>query len=60
MFRLERPYKMPAQKGLDLLGGSWVVISRVISRVTIAITYIRGLIAPLTITIPMNLQVVSV
>ena len=33
-----------------LLGGSWVVISRVISRVTIVITYIRGLIAPLITT----------
>ena len=34
--------------GLDLktlLGGSWVVISRVISRVTILITYIKGLIS---------------
>ena len=30
-----------------LLGGSWVVISRVISRVTILITHIRGLITPL-------------
>ena len=30
-----------------LLGGSWVVISRVITRVTILITHIRGLIAPL-------------
>ena len=37
--------------GLDsesLLGGSWVVISRVISRVTILITHIRGLIIILT------------
>ena len=25
-----------------ILGGSWVVVSRVISRVTIAITYILG------------------
>ena len=30
-----------------LLGGSWLVISRVTSRVTIAITYTRGLITPL-------------
>ena len=38
--------------GLDfLLGGSWVVISRVISRVTILITHIRGLIT-LLITTP--------
>ena len=44
-------------KGLEassLLGGSWVVISRVISRVTILITHTRGLITPL---IPMKLQV---
>ena len=25
-----------------ILGGSWVVISRVISRITLAITYIKG------------------
>ena len=29
-----------------LLGGSWVVRSRAISRVTVVITYIRGLITP--------------
>ena len=35
-----------------LLGGSWLVISRVISRVTAMsmITHIRGLIAPLVTT----------
>ena len=33
-----------------LLGGSWVAISGVISRVAIVITHIRGLIAPLTTT----------
>ena len=33
-----------------LLGGSWVVISGVISSVTIVITQIRALIAPLTTT----------
>ena len=33
-----------------LLGGSWVVISGAISRVTIDITYIRGLITPLITT----------
>ena len=33
-----------------LLGGSWVVISRVISRVTILITHIKGLITPLITT----------
>ena len=31
----------------DVLGGSWVVISRVISRETILITPIRGLLTPL-------------
>ena len=30
-----------------LLGGSWVVISRVISKVTIVVTHIRGLITVL-------------
>ena len=35
----------------SLLGGSWVGISRVISRVSIVITYIKGLITPLR-TIP--------
>ena len=35
---------------LFLLGGSWVVISGVISRVTILITHIRGLISPLITT----------
>ena len=29
------------------LGGSWVVISRVVSRVTIVISHISGLITPL-------------
>ena len=40
---------MPATLRL-LLGGSWVVISRVRSRVTILITHIRGLIITLLIT----------
>ena len=31
---------------LGILGGSWVVISRVRSRVTILITHIKGLITP--------------
>ena len=35
---------------LALLGGSWVVISGVISRVTILITHIRGLITLLITT----------
>ena len=34
-------------KGYTLLGGSWLVLSRTISRVTILITYNRGLITPL-------------
>ena len=38
------PYDSP------LLGGSCVVISRVISRVTILITLLRGLITPLIAT----------
>ena len=33
-----------------VLGGSWVVLSRVITRVTILITLIRGLITPLLTT----------
>ena len=33
-----------------VLGGSWVVISRVISRVSILITHIRGLLTPLITT----------
>ena len=33
-----------------LLGGSWVVINGVISRVTILISHIRGIIAPLITT----------
>ena len=33
-----------------LVGGSWVVISGVISRITLVITRIRGLITPLTTT----------
>ena len=36
---------------LGLLGGSWVVISRVISRIAIVITYIRGLMTPLITTL---------
>ena len=33
-----------------VLGGSWVVISGVVSRVTIVIIHIRGLITPLITT----------
>ena len=48
---------MPGSKGLlSALGGSWVVISGGISRVTVVITPIRGLIS-LLIKLPMNLQV---
>ena len=36
--------------GAGLLGGSWVVISRGLSKVTILITHIRGLITPLITT----------
>ena len=51
---LRAPLKGSYKGGIrdPIRGGSWVVISRVISRVTIAITYIRGLLPP-----PMNLQV---
>ena len=33
-----------------VLGGSWVVTSRIISKVTILIAHIRGLITPLITT----------
>ena len=36
--------------GQCVLGGSWVVISRVISRITIVITHIKGLVTPLITT----------
>ena len=35
---------------LSLLGGSWVVISGVTSRVTVVIIHIKGLITPLITT----------
>ena len=35
---------------VSILGGSWVVICGVVSRVTIIITHISGLIAPLLTT----------
>ena len=41
----ERPFRVCCVWGL--LGGSWVVLSRLISRITMVITYIRGLITPL-------------
>ena len=40
----------PLKDPYTILGGSWVVISRVISRVTILITHIRGLITLLITT----------
>ena len=48
------PHSLPTTRRIRavsaLLGGSWVVISRVTSRITILTTYIRGLMTPLTIT----------
>ena len=43
------------------LGGSWVVISRVISRITMVVTYIRALLTPLVTTHepPSTLDVLS-
>ena len=38
-------------QGQGVLGGSGVVISRVISRATLIITHIRGLITPLVTTL---------
>ena len=44
--------KQGRQAGFLLLaGGSWVLISRVTSRVTILITHVGGLIAPLISTL---------
>ena len=44
------PYTLNPRGSKCLLGGSWVAISRVISRITMVITYIRGLIPPLITT----------
>ena len=41
---------MPKPTLDSLLGGSWAVISGVLSRVTIVIAHIRGLITPLITT----------
>ena len=41
---------VPVVAVLTLLGGSWVVISKVVSRVTILTTQTRGLISPLITT----------
>ena len=38
------------QSHVNVLGGSWVVVSRVISRITMVITYIGGLRTPLITT----------
>ena len=40
----------PQVSALPILGGSWVAISEVISRVTVVITRIRGLMTPLLTT----------
>ena len=40
----------PALPSPSLLGGSWLVISRVISRITTVITHIKRLITPLITT----------
>ena len=42
--------KPPNPTKPPILGGSWVVISRIISRVTVLITHIRGLLTPLITT----------
>ena len=51
MFKLEtvpRDLMSHALRALNpLLGGSWVVLSKVLSRVTMLISHIRGLITPL-------------
>ena len=44
------PYLEAASSSMPTLGGSWVVISRVTSRITVVITYIRGLITLLVTT----------
>ena len=48
-FAVETFHSAPDALNL-LLGGSWVVISRVISRITVVITYIGGLITLLITT----------
>ena len=40
-----------ASRSPSLLGGSWVVISRVIGSITTVITHIRGLLTPLITTL---------
>ena len=44
------PRREEPQGCMNLLGASWVVISGVVSRVTVIITHIRGLITPLITT----------
>ena len=52
MFKVLGAHRQDRNAGLSspLLGGSWVVVSGVISKVTIVITHIRGLITILIIT----------
>ena len=49
LYYLHTAYKQrtpPGHPSTVLLGGSWLVVSRVISRITIVITHIKGLITP--------------
>ena len=46
VFRLEVHRQRFRISSLSVLGGSWLGISRVISRITFVITYIKGLITP--------------
>ena len=45
-----RPLVRRGCYGVSPYLGSWVVISRVIGKITIVITYVRGLITPLITT----------
>ena len=47
---VQKPANPKPSAVLNLLGGSWVVISGAISRVTIVITQVSGLITPLITT----------
>ena len=44
------PPRLPTLDEAPVLGGSWVVINRVISRVTMLVSHVRGLITPLITT----------
>ena len=53
MTSFSRPFVLGRRLGKSLtsvLGGSWVVISGIISRLTLIITHLRGLIAKITTT----------